>query len=312
MRLRWLAIVGLVFAGVALGQEAPSSSMPPQGRAGASAEVVRQEPAAVVAPATHYDRAMFLKPLGPLEFLKQFSGGPTSDLMHDKEARKVLKSFVPDCMFHYGRDMSLMDALDMVMKDSKEPVRLREGRYLLAWGALGPYLGGRGFVWADLQDGVGLGGFWFHPTNGEPTPTTAVFGRQVKLDALSTSELPPEFVRDLVEWDDAARVQPVGTRYFISGANERILLEHDEDFCADGQVGCEAMDADAADLDETAAYYLDQVHYRTNATAWMIGPDQVAWIGVRDRTCGGVVDPLGCRIKVTREHTQLIVGRRRR
>jgi hypothetical protein len=51
------------------------------------------------------------------------------------------------------------------------------------------------------------------------------------------------------------------------------------------------------------------VHYRINATAWMIGPDQVAWVGMRDRTCGGVVDPLGCRIRVTREHVHVLTGR---
>jgi hypothetical protein len=37
------------------------------------------------------------------------------------------------------------------------------------------------------------------------------------------------------------------------------------------------MNADAADMDVTAAYYLEQTHHATNATAWMIeGDDQVA------------------------------------
>ena len=311
--MRWIFAALVLALGSAWGQDAPSMGAAPMGRAEAPAV----EAAPVVPIASHYDKKMFLKPLpaDQTAFLKQFDGAPTSDLMHDKDARRMLKAIVPDCTFHYGRDMSLNDALDMVMKDSREPVRVRDGRYLLASGMLGPYLGGRAFVWIDLQEGVGLGGFWFHPTNGEPSPTLAVFGRQVKPDQLSTSELPPAFDRDLVAWDDGARISPVGTRYFISGANERILLEHDEDFCSptDGSVAdpaCEQMNADAADLDETAAYYLDQVHYRTNATAWMIGADQVAWIGVRERSCGNVVDPLGCRIRVTRAHTHLIVGRR--
>jgi uncharacterized protein YecT (DUF1311 family) len=70
------------------------------------------------------------------------------------------------------------------------------------------------------------------------------------------------------------------------------------------------MNADAADDDMIAASYLDQTHHATNATAWMINdPDQVAWLRVRDNTCGGVADPLGCRIRVTRERTRVILRR---
>ncbi len=41
-----------------------------------------------------------------------------------------MKSFVPDCMFHYGRDMSLSDALDMVFKGSTLQAQVRDGRYM--------------------------------------------------------------------------------------------------------------------------------------------------------------------------------------
>jgi hypothetical protein len=34
-------------------------------------------------------------------------------------------------------------------------------------------------------------------------------------------------------------------------------------------------------------YHLNQVDYPTNATAWMIGGDQVAWVQVRDNSCLG-------------------------
>ena len=44
-----------------------------------------------------------------------------------------------------------------------------------------------------------------------------------------------------------------------------------------------------------------------NATAYMLGPDQVAWIGVRTRTCGGV---LGCQIRMTRARTRVLIGHR--
>lgn len=44
----------------------------------------------------------------------------------------------------------------------------------------GPCLRGRGFLWFDLDEGIVLGGFYFTPTNGEPTPTLTVFSRQLK------------------------------------------------------------------------------------------------------------------------------------
>ncbi len=39
------------------------------------------------------------------------------------------------------------------------------------------------------------------------------------------------------------------------------------------------MNADAADIDLKAAYYLDQTNYATKGTAWMIAsPEQISWI----------------------------------
>ena len=101
----------------------------------------------------------------------------------------------------------------------------------------------------------------------------------------------------------------ITTRYFIGDYHKRILLEHDEDFCVapDGaqpppQDVCLQMNMDAADIDMNTAYYLDQVHYATNATAWMItGTDQVARLQVRDTRCGVGINI--CRIAMTRERT---------
>lgn len=137
---------------------------------------------ALPAPVSNYDKAIFLKPIpgDQLTFLNQLSGVAAKDVLRDKEFRRLMKSFVPDCMFHYGRDMPLSDALKMVFKDSTEQVQIREGRYLVLSGQSGPYLAGRGFLWIDMQDGIGLGGFYFHPTNGEPTPSVVIFSRQVK------------------------------------------------------------------------------------------------------------------------------------
>ena len=227
-----------------------------------------------------------------------------------------MKSVVSDCMFHYGRDMPLSDALDKVLSDSTVPVQIRNGRYVTIFGHRGPILGGQGFLWFDMQDGDGLGGFYFHPTNGEPTPSVTVFSRQIKEDTISLSQLPPAFAEDLSEWERDSGEPPVTTRYFIGGVNKKIVLEHDEDYCtpisttAEPVYDCQQMNADAADSDMVAASYLEQTHYATNATAWMItDADQMAWLRVRDNTCRTGPDPLGCHIRMTRERTHTIIHR---
>jgi len=259
-------------------------------------------------------------PSDQLTFLNRFARAPSNDLVRDKQFRKLLHSVIPNCVFHYGRDMPLTDALDMVLKGSPLPVGIRDGRYLLVSGRSGPYLAGRGFVWIDLQDGIALGGFYFHPTNGEPTPTVSIFSKQVKdQDSLKLSQLPAAFAEDLIRWSAESRVPPVTTRYFITGSNKKILLEHDEDYCdpaawpsAPPQNVCQQMNADSADIDVNAAYYLEQTHHATNATAWMIADqDQVAWFLVRDNTCRVGPDPLSCRIRMARERTRVIIQRHR-
>ena len=180
---------------------------------------------------TKYNKALFKKPIpsDQLTFLNAFGGMTTNELVRDKQFRKLLHGVIPDCVFHYGRDMPLSDALEMVLKGSPLPVRVREGRYLTVAGRSGPYLMGRGFLWMDLQDGIALGGFYFHPTNGEPTPTVTIFSKQVKEESLVLSRLPVEFIYDLNQWSGESRIPPVTTRYFIGGFHKKILLEHAED-----------------------------------------------------------------------------------
>jgi uncharacterized protein YecT (DUF1311 family) len=278
------------------------------------------QPPAPLPPPPPYDKSLFLNPVPApaLAFLTQFDGAPSGDLYHDRQFRHIVNANIPNGMFHYGRDMPLSDALDKVLPGSGVPVQIRDNRYVLVSGGRGPYLGGRGFIWIDMQDGIVLGGFFFRPTNGEPTPTLAVFSRQVKIKdrAIAISQLPPAFMDDLIQWATQNAVGPLTTRYFLTGSNMRILIEHSEDYCAPGPdptapppAGCEQMNADAAEIDMNAAYYLEQVNYATNATAWMIeGDDQIAWIAIRDRTCVGL-DPLPCRIRMTHERTRVIVTR---
>jgi hypothetical protein len=265
-----------------------------------------------------YDQAIFQNriPAGQLAFLNQFAGWTTKDVVRDKQFRKLMKSVVPDCEFHYGRDKPLLYALDEAFDGSTDLVLLRAGRYFLLGGHQGQYLAGRGFLWFDLKDGIFLGGFYFTPTNGEPTPSLVITSQQVEERLLKMSQLPQAFSEDLFHWSQAYRVSQVTTRYFITGSKKRILLEHDEDYClsANGIFAppgdaCEQLNADAADIDLNAAYYLQQINYATNGTAWELNPEQLTWINVRNTTCGNGPNPLACRIHMTRERTRTIIHR---
>ena len=292
----------------------PGQAAGTQGQ-GAQGQATQGQDAGYPAPGANYDPALFQPriPKEQLGFLSQFAGMPSNELYRDKQFRKLMHSFVPDCTFHYGYDKSMFDALDEVIQGSNDPVVVRDGRYVMLSGHMGQILSGRGFLWIDMQEGIGLGGFYFHPTNGEPTPAVNILSKQVvKEMLLGWSELPAAFAEDVAVWEQVDRVPALTTRYFITGSKKKILLEHDEDFCSTvsgaGYNDCEQMNADAADKDMDAAIYLEQTHHVTNATAWMItDPDQVAWIQVRDRRCGGVLDPLGCRIVMSRERTHVIL-----
>jgi uncharacterized protein YecT (DUF1311 family) len=299
-------------------QEAP----PPPPDQSQNPQQAPREPPVPLPPPPPFDIGLFQNrvPAPELAFLAQFNGAPSGDLYHDRQFKHIVDANIPNCMFHYGRDMPLTDALDRVLPNSPVPVEIRDNRYVVVSGGRGPYLGGRAFLWIDMQDGIVFGGFFFRPTNGEPTPTLAAFSRQIKTKdhSIAISQLPPAFQDDLNLWSRQSGVPPITTRYFLTGNDKRILLEHTEDYCAPSSDPnalppapdeCTQMDADAADTDMDAAYYLEQVNYATNATAWMIqGDDQIAWIGIRDRTCIGP-NALACRIRMTRERTRVIVTR---
>ena len=139
-------------------------------------------------------------PAGRLAFLNGYAGRTTKEVMKDKQFKVLMKLMIPRTEYHYGRDMPLAEAVDTVLSESPLPVNIRDGRFVTVMGMQGPYLHGRGFLWFDLQDGVALGGFYFTPTNGEPTPTLTIFSRQLKETSLALSELPRAFVDDLSQW----------------------------------------------------------------------------------------------------------------
>lgn len=311
-----ILLADLAPVGVATAQESatPSSSSNAEDSHPKAADPPPQESPSTAA---NYDKAIFRTPIPreQLAFLNHFAGAKSGDVYRDKQFRKLTQSILPDCMFHYGWDIPPVEASNRVMSGSKTPVEIRDGRYVTLFANHGPYLSGRGFMWIDLKDGIALAAFYFHPINGEPTPTVTVFSSQVKEDSIRLSQLPPAFIEQLTQWAEATQIAPVTTRYFIGNTTRKILLEHDEDYCttADSSaepLGCQQLNADAADIDLTAAYYLDQTNHATNATAWMIvGPDQEAWIQLRDNTCRGVPDWLGCRIRITRQRTHVIINR---
>jgi hypothetical protein len=249
-------------------------------------------------------------PSAQLSFLTGFDGHPAKELMKDKRFKDLLKSEIPRTEYHYGSDMSLGDALKEALDGSPQPVEIRDGRYLTAAGAQGPYLSGRGLLWIDMQQGIFLGGFYFHPTNGEPSPTLTIFSRQLDQLELSMSQLPQAFVADLSQWALVEHVPQISPRYFIPLNGKKYVLLHDEAYCeappgARAADPCEHLEEQAANADMDAAYFMDETHNAANATAWMLGPDQVEWIGLRDRTCGiGLL----CRVAFTRQRTRVLMG----
>ena len=77
------------------------------------------------------------------------------------------------------------------------------------------------------------------------------------------------------------------------------MLIHDEDYCMSREGGgtpsdaCSQMNFNAAELDMNAAYFMKQTNNAANATAWMLQPDQMDWLVLRDRSCLG---PNPCRV----------------
>lgn len=126
-------------------------------------------------------------------------------------------------------------------------------------------------------------------------------------------QLPPAFSEQVGEWAQMEHAPLITARYFIPENGKKYVLLHDEEYCADapGQAAppaniCEQLLDQAADVDMNAAYFMKETHNAANATAWMLGPDQVEWVHFRTATCGVTV---ACRIRVTRERTGVLMGR---
>ena len=223
------------------------------------------------------DRAIFQKSItrNQLEFLNDYAGRPAYEVVREHRLRELVNMVVPYTPFHFGLDMPLPNAIEAILSGSPTPVEIREGRYMMV-STQGGRGAARGFIWLDMQEGIALGGIFFHPTNGEPTPTLTLFSKQVKQDSVDMGQLPVAFAQDLSQWAATAGIPPITTRYFINASSEKIVLAHDEDFCrrAEGMPAlpedvCKQMNANAAEVDIKAAHFLDQTHYASNATMRM-------------------------------------------
>jgi len=265
-------------------------------------------------PVPQYIQFQNLIPAGQLAFLNGYAGRPTKQLLKDKQFKAVMKLTIPRTEYHYGRDMPLSDAVDIVLSGSPEGVNIRDGRFAMVTGKQGPYLHGRGFLWFDLQEGVALGGFYFSPTNGEPSPTFTVFSKQLSQTSLALGQFPQAFIEDVGQWTMVSSVPEISPRYFIPDNGKKYVLEHDEDYCwhpagAPAPSPSECMQANlaAANADMDAAYFMQETHHAANATAWMLDPRQTAWLAMRESTCVGP-DALGCRVRMTHERIRVILG----
>jgi hypothetical protein len=268
------------------------------------------------APATPAQPAVFqnLIPPDQLTFLADYDGKLPKDILRDKRFRQVEKLITPSTSYFYHRDKALSDARDEVLYEAPIPISVRDGRYVMVASAGGAdkHMSGCGFVWIDMKTGTGIGGIYFHPINGEPTPTLAIFSRQLTDTYLGIGQLPPEFLVDLNQWALIAKIHPTSPRYFIPANKKKYALIHDTDYCAHAegmaappQDECQEMNAEAADADLEAAWFMDQTGHVSDATAYLLN-DYSAFIALRTRTCGA---GLACRIVYTRRKTLQLLGR---
>lgn len=144
------------------------------------ANAINAEESPIAAPPAGAD--VFQNPMAgeQLQFLNDYAHREPKEVMKDKRYKTLMKSVVPQTVYHYGRDMALSDAIKTLLGGPPLPVEVRDGRYVMVASHGGPYLRGRGFMWFDMQQGVALGGIFFQPVNGEPSPTLTIFSRQLK------------------------------------------------------------------------------------------------------------------------------------
>jgi hypothetical protein len=148
------------------------SVAPPKQSVGKVASSKRSQP--------RLERAIFRETIASdqLGVLSDYAGKPTNEALRESKVRRVMDTLVPYAPFHFGMDRPLPNVIEAVLLRSSVPIGIRDGRYMMLATDAGSSPG-RGFLWIDLQQGVAVGGIFFHPSNGEPTPTLTLFSKQV-------------------------------------------------------------------------------------------------------------------------------------
>jgi hypothetical protein len=259
--------------------------------------------------------AVFQKPIpsDQLAFLKDYDGKKLKELKKDKHFSGLEGAITPSTRYFYHVDRSLWEARDRALGNHPMPITVRDGRYVMVGSAgTDDQHYAHGFLWFDIQTGIGLGGIYFHPTNGEPTPTLTIYSKQLTDTDLSMAQLPPEFYQDFVQWAAKAGVAEISPRYFIPANKKKYALLHDEDYCAHPANtpllgGCQELSVAAAEADLIAAYFMHFAHNASDATSFELDFDQLDWLAVRERTCAGP-NGAACRIQITRQRTAVLTG----
>jgi uncharacterized protein YecT (DUF1311 family) len=257
-------------------------------------------------------------PADQIAFLKDYNGKMPKQILKDKRFRDMEKEITPPARFFYHFDRALSEARDEALDDKPFPISVRNDRYVMVSSAGGgdPQAYGRGygrgFLWFDMQMGIGLGGIYFHPNNGEPAPTLTIYSKQLSGTDLSMGQLPPEFEEDLRQWATRAGLEAISPRYFIPDNKKKYVLIHDEDYCAyPGNApvlgGCQELNVEAADADLNAAYFMHLTGNASDANAYMLSSEQAAWLALRERTCLGP-NGAACRIQMARQRTAVLMG----
>jgi hypothetical protein len=214
-------------------------------------------------------------PAPELQFLNSFVSQPSRTVARDATFRELINAVTPYAPFHLGVDMPLANVMEGMLGSSEVPVQIRDGRYVMVVGQRTPDGRGRGraFLWIDMQQGIVLGGIFFYPSNGEPSPTLTLFSSQISADSVHIAQLPQAFLQDFSHWTADASVPAPTARYFINASNKKSVLAHDEDSCslsgssaAPAGEACAEQKVEAVTMDRQADAFLARVHYASNGT----------------------------------------------
>jgi len=273
--------------------------------------------AAVSLPEPTHTASIFQNPIPPgqLKFLLDYKDRTAGAILKDNRFRSLMKLVIPKSESRYCCGRAITNTLVASLEGDPIPIQIRDGRFVIVASGNSPTLNGHGIMWFDLQDGIAIGGVYSHSAEGNPRPELAVFSSQLRGSSLSMSQFPTAFQKDLTQWIFAAGLYVISTRYFIPENGRKYALLHDEDYCIYRQetpppphAQCEELKAEAAEVDMNAVYSLAKTQNAAYATPRVQGEDQLAWISLREQSCGLGPAGLQCRLRLTRQRTQALIA----